>query len=201
MLWRIIFLLCIVFRDVTTTTNEFFMSKRMIINRSITLHCVLKKKFKKKINGLILIWPPPPPKKKKKEMERYFIDIEMGMKAIFRSLNIGLCMFHLITKYGESHEQIPLIYNRYVSHWRGSTQFGFCVDEPMKHHFQCWVGYMTPDGDMICTADKIIYRKIPKISLGLIFFKDPFWGAYFWRVLYSEGLIYEGKFAFHNRLG
>ena len=40
------------------------------------------------------------------------MDTEMEMKAIFRSLNIGLRMFHLITKYGESHEQIPLIYNR-----------------------------------------------------------------------------------------
>ena len=65
MLWRIIFLLCIVFRDVTTTTNEFFMSKRMIINRSITLHCFLIKKFIKKIKGLILILPPPPPQKKR----------------------------------------------------------------------------------------------------------------------------------------
>ena len=31
------------------------------------------------------------------------------------------------------------------------------------------------------------YRKIPKISPGLIFFKGPFRGAYFWRGLYSEG--------------
>ena len=45
------------------------------------------------------------------------------------------------------------------------------------------------------------YRKIPKISPGLIFFKGPFWEAYFWRGLYSEGLIYGGKFAFLNRLG
>ena len=29
----------------------------------------------------------------------------------------------------------------------------------------------------------------------------PFWGAYFWWGLYSEGLIYGGKFAFRNRLG
>ena len=35
----------------------------------------------------------------------------------------------------------------------------------------------------------------------LIFFKGPFWGAYFWRGLYSEGLIYGGKLAFQNRLG
>ena len=33
--------------------------------------------------------------------------------------------------------------------------------------------------------------KFPKI-----FFKGPFWGAYFWRGLYSEELIYEGKFVF-----
>ena len=45
------------------------------------------------------------------------------------------------------------------------------------------------------------YRKIPKISPGLMFFKRPFWGAYFWRGLFSEGLIYGGKFAFQNRLG
>ena len=40
-----------------------------------------------------------------------------------------------------------------------------------------------------------------KWAPGLIFFKGPFWGAYFWRGLYSEGLIYGGKFAFQNRLG
>ena len=40
------------------------------------------------------------------------------------------------------------------------------------------------------------YRKIPKISPGLIFFKGPFWGAYS-----LEGLMYGGKFAFENRLG
>ena len=31
------------------------------------------------------------------------------------------------------------------------------------------------------------YRKIPKISPGLIFFKGPFWEAYFWRGLSTEG--------------
>ena len=40
-----------------------------------------------------------------------------------------------------------------------------------------------------------------KWAPGLIFFKRPFWGAYFWRGLYSEGLIYGGKFACQNRLG
>ena len=35
----------------------------------------------------------------------------------------------------------------------------------------------------------------------LYFFKGPFWGAYFWRGLYSKGLIYGRKFAFQNRLG
>ena len=29
----------------------------------------------------------------------------------------------------------------------------------------------------------------------------PFWGAYFWRDFYSEGLIYRGEFAFQNQLG
>ena len=33
------------------------------------------------------------------------------------------------------------------------------------------------------------YRKIPKISPGLIFFKGPFRGAYFW-----EGLILGGAY-------
>ena len=44
--------------------------------------------------------------------------------------------------------------------------------------------------------DKIIDRKIPKISSGLTFFKGPFPGAY-----YSEGAFYGGKFEFLNRLG
>ena len=112
MLWRIIFLLCILFRDVTTTTDEFFLSKRMVINKSITLHCVFIKQFTKQRKCFLSPTPTPQKKKKKKKMDRYFIDTEMEMKAIFRSLKIGLCMFHLITKYGESHEQIPLIYNR-----------------------------------------------------------------------------------------
>ena len=40
------------------------------------------------------------------------------------------------------------------------------------------------------------YRKIPKISPGAYIFQRPFL-----RGLYSEGLIYGGKFAFQNRLG
>ena len=43
------------------------------------------------------------------------------------------------------------------------------------------------------------YRKIPKISPGVYIFQGPFWGAYFWRGSYSEGLIYGRKFAFQNR--
>ena len=46
----------------------------------------------------------------------------------------------------------------------------------------------------------MVYCKIPKISPGLTFFKGPFWGAYFWRGLYSEGLMYGRQFAFKNRL-
>ena len=44
-------------------------------------------------------------------------------------------------------------------------------------------------------AGLITYRKIPKISLGAYIFQRPFL-----RGLYSEGLIYGGKFAFQNRL-
>ena len=33
------------------------------------------------------------------------------------------------------------------------------------------------------------------------FRKGPFWGAYFWRGLYSERLIYGKKFVLQNRLG
>ena len=40
------------------------------------------------------------------------------------------------------------------------------------------------------------YRKIPKISPGAYVFQRPFL-----RGLYSEGLIYGGKFAFQSRLG
>ena len=39
------------------------------------------------------------------------------------------------------------------------------------------------------------YRKIPKLSPGAYIFQRPFL-----RGLYSEGLIYGGKFAFPNRL-
>ena len=35
----------------------------------------------------------------------------------------------------------------------------------------------------------------------LIFFKGLFWGAYFWSDLYSDRLMYGGKFAFQNQLG
>ena len=46
------------------------------------------------------------------------------------------------------------------------------------------------------------YRKIPKISPGAYIFQRPFFrGAYFWKGLYSEGIIYGGKFVFQNRLG
>ena len=40
------------------------------------------------------------------------------------------------------------------------------------------------------------FRKIPKISPRAYIFQRPFL-----RGLYSEGLIYGGKFAFQNRLG
>ena len=40
------------------------------------------------------------------------------------------------------------------------------------------------------------YSKIPKISPGAYIFQRPFL-----RGLYSEGLMYGGKFAFQNRLG
>ena len=40
------------------------------------------------------------------------------------------------------------------------------------------------------------YHKILKISPGAYIFKRPFL-----RGLFLEGLIYEGKFAFQNRLG
>ena len=43
--------------------------------------------------------------------------------------------------------------------------------------------------------------KFRKYAAGLIFFKGPFWGAYFLGGLYSEWLIYGGKLAFQNRLG
>ena len=42
----------------------------------------------------------------------------------------------------------------------------------------------------------LILRKIPKISPGAYIFQGPFS-----RGLYSEGLIYGGKFAYPNRFG
>ena len=45
------------------------------------------------------------------------------------------------------------------------------------------------------------YRKIPKISPGAYIFQGPFLRVFFWRGLYSEGLMYGGKFAFQNRFG
>ena len=39
-----------------------------------------------------------------------------------------------------------------------------------------------------CSINK--YSKIPKISPGLIFFEGPFWGAYFWRGLSTEGNLH-----------
>ena len=44
----------------------------------------------------------------------------------------------------------------------------------------------------------IIYRKIPKISPGAYIFQRPFLRGLFLESLYSEGLIYGGKFAFQN---
>ena len=61
-------------------------------------------------------------------------------------------------------------------------------DFEIQHH----IGYN-------CT--QITYHKIPKWAPGLIFFKGPFWGAYFWRGLYSEGLMYGGKFCVSKSIG
>ena len=57
--------------------------------------------------------------------------------------------------------------------------------------------YKLAPGPLVLEKKPWIYRKIP----GLTFFKDPFWGVYFWRGLYSEELIYGGNFACQNRLG
>ena len=45
------------------------------------------------------------------------------------------------------------------------------------------------------------YRKIPKIIPGAYIFQRPFLRGLFLGGLYSERLIYGGKFAFQNRLG
>ena len=45
------------------------------------------------------------------------------------------------------------------------------------------------------------YRKIPKISPGSYIFQEPFLRVFFLRGLYSEGLMYGGKFAFQNQFG
>ena len=58
-----------------------------------------------------------------------------------------------------------------------------------------------PDPVKDYKTPKIHTVKFQKLAPGLIFFKGPFWGAYFWWGLYSEGLIYGGNFAFQNRLG
>ena len=49
---------------------------------------------------------------------------------------------------------------------------------------------------LFCKSPQSKYRKIMKISPGAYIFQRPFL-----RGLYSEGLIYRGKFAFESRLG
>ena len=47
-----------------------------------------------------------------------------------------------------------------------------------------------------------IYCKIPKISPDAYIFHRPFLrGLFLEGLIFSEGLIYKGKFAFQNRLG
>ena len=53
----------------------------------------------------------------------------------------------------------------------------------------------------VITFWKNDYRKLPKISPGAFIFQRVFLRGFFWRGLYSEGLIYRGKLAFQNRLG
>ena len=54
----------------------------------------------------------------------------------------------------------------------------------------------TSSSDIMLSDKSIKYRKIPKISPGAYIFQSPFL-----RGLHLEGLIYEGKSAFTNRLG
>ena len=51
------------------------------------------------------------------------------------------------------------------------------------------------------TMSLFSHRKIPKISPGASIFQRPILRGLFLEGLYSEGLIYRGKFAFLNRLG
>ena len=55
---------------------------------------------------------------------------------------------------------------------------------------------LTGDQGICFLGLKMNYRKIPKISPRAYIFQRPFL-----RGLYSEGLIYGGKFTFQNRLG
>ena len=43
--------------------------------------------------------------------------------------------------------------------------------------------------------------KFPKWAPGFIFFKGPFWRAYFWRGLYSEGLVYGEEIGVSKSIG
>ena len=54
----------------------------------------------------------------------------------------------------------------------------------------------------MCIILFLSYCKIPKICPGLIFFEGLFWGAYFWRGLYSElGAYLWREIVFQNGLG
>ena len=74
------------------------------------------------------------------------------------------------------------------------------IPDELKQEAEKRAAESSKEGEFI-NQNSLNYRKIPKKAPGLIFFKSPFWGAYFWRGLYSEGLIYGGKCAFQNRFG
>ena len=61
---------------------------------------------------------------------------------------------------------------------------------------------MPPKVTLVVVAGSILsYRKILKVSPGAYIFQRAFLRGLFLRSLYSEELMYGGKFAFQNLLG
>ena len=80
-----------------------------------------------------------------------------------------------------------------------SSLFGSRLTSPAAYRLYWHVSLLAPYRLPKEEYNKIIYRKILKISPGAYIFKGPF--RFFQRGLYSEGLIYEGKFEFQKRSG
>ena len=128
-----------------------------------------------------------------------FVDVMLGAVSVplFFYLKVGFQLWSITQEVGVVlnlfylHFDIIFLQASLISAVFISCERFYAVYRPLKHRT-----LSTASCTLFLKSTYLKYRKIPKISPGAYIFQRPFL-----RGLFLEGLIYGGKFTFHNRLG